>query len=129
RGNDTNGGIVDARPRQGIPEGAFAVGVLAGRRVAEGDVGVKGGVLEPGGGLDCRDDLAGHTELREAAERGLLVGSEVPNGFVQADQALLDKVLRVAAGEKVRARLQPHETGVAADQNVERGAVAVAGAE
>src|SRR5439155_16671790 len=69
--------IVHARPREGIPEGALAVRLLARRGVAEGDVGVQGGVLEAGGGLDGRDDLAGDAQLREAAERRLLVGTEV----------------------------------------------------
>ena len=44
----------------------------------------------------------------------------------KADQALLDEVVRVAAGEEVRARLQADEAGVAAHQTVERLPVAVA---
>ena len=41
----------------------------------------------------------------------------------------LDQVLGVAAGEEIRARLQPDERGVAADQRVERDRVAVSGLE
>src|ERR671930_1167288 len=69
--------LVDAGARQGVAERALAVRVLAGRRVAERDVRVEGRVLEPGRGLDRGDDLPGDAELREAPERGLLVGPEV----------------------------------------------------
>jgi hypothetical protein len=59
---------------------------------------------------------------------GLLVGAEVADSLVEADQPLLDEVLGIAAGEKVGTRLEPDEACVAADQDVERRAVAVAGA-
>ena len=127
--NDANGGVVDVRPRERVAEGALAVGFLAGRGVAEGDVGIQGRVLEPGRRLDRRDDLARDAELREAPEGGLLVCPEVANRLVEPDQALLDEVLRVAAGKEVRAGLEPDEARVAADQDVEGAAVAVAGAE
>src|SRR5579872_1137771 len=93
--------------------------------MAERDVGVERRVLEAGGGLDRRDDLAGDAELREAPERRLLVGAKVPDGLVEADEALLDQVLRVAAGEEVRAGLQADEARVAAHQLVHRDAVTV----
>src|SRR5262249_36876213 len=71
-------------------------------------------------------DLPRHTQLRERPERRLLVRPEVPHRLVQTDEAFLDQVLRVAAGEEVRARLHPDERRVAANQLVERGARAVA---
>src|SRR5204862_8682 len=83
--------------------------LLTGRRVAERNVGVQRRVLEAGRCLDGRDDLPRDAELREAAERRLL-GAEVAHGLVQADQALLDQVFRVAASEEVRACLEPDET-------------------
>src|SRR2546429_554381 len=46
---------------------------------------------------------------------------------LEADQALLDQVLGIATGEKVRARLQTDEARVAADQRVEGNLVAVTG--
>jgi len=45
-------------------------GILPRRRLAEGDVVVQGGVLEPGRRLDRGDDLPGHAQLGEGAERG-----------------------------------------------------------
>src|SRR5438105_9354026 len=86
-------------------------------------------MLETGGRLDRRDDLPGHAQLGKASERGLLVGPEIPNRLVEADQALLDEVVRVAAGQEVGARLEPHEPGVAPDQDVERAAVPVPSAQ
>ena len=98
---------------------------LAGRRVAEGDVGVQRLMLEARRCLDRRDDLPGDAQLREAAKRGLLVGAEVANRLVKPDQAFLDEVFPVAAGQEVRARLQPNEAGVPADEVVHRAVVAV----
>src|SRR5919106_95410 len=46
RGDDADRRVVDARPRQGVAEGALAVRLLAGRRMAEGDVRVERRVLE-----------------------------------------------------------------------------------
>src|SRR5204863_4193746 len=82
-------------------------------------------VLEASRSLDRRDDLPCDAELGEASERGLLVGAEITDGLVEPDQALLDQVLRVAAGEEVRARLQPDEPGVAAHERVKRPLVSV----
>ena len=93
--------------------------LLARRRVAERDVRVQRRVLEARRRLDRGDDLPRHAELGEAAERRLLVGAEVADRLVEADQPLLDQVLGVAAGEEVRARLEPDEARVAADQLVE----------
>jgi hypothetical protein len=82
-------------------------------------------VLEPRRRLDRGDDLPRHAQLGEAPERRLLVGAEVANRLVEADQPLLDEVLRVTAGEEVRARLQADEAVVAAHQGIERGGAAV----
>src|SRR5204862_7825870 len=81
RRDHADGRIVDARPRQRVAEGALALGLLAGRGVAERHVGVERRVLETGRGLDRGDDLPGDAELGERAERRLLVGPEVPNGL------------------------------------------------
>src|SRR5436305_5305897 len=82
-------------------------------------------MLEARRRLDRRDDLPRHAQLRERAERRLLVGTKVAHRLVEADEALLDQVLRVAAGEEVRARLQPDEGRVPADQLVHGDARAV----
>jgi hypothetical protein len=82
-------------------------------------------VLEARRRLDRRDDLSRHAELREASERRLLVVAEVPDRLVEADQPFLNQVLWVAPREEVRARLQPDEAGVSADERVERALVAV----
>ena len=86
---------------------------------------VQRAVLEAGCRLDRGDDLARHAELGERPKRRLLVGAEVAHGLVEADQPFLDEIVAVASGEEVRARLQPHEGRVAADQRIERRAVAV----
>src|SRR6185437_641334 len=98
--------LVHRRARQRVAERAIALAVLPRRCVAERDVRVERRVLESGRGLDRRDDLARDTELGEAAERRLLVGAEVANRLVEADEPFLEQVVVVAAGEEVRARLQ-----------------------
>ena len=55
------------------------------------------------------------------------IGAEVADGLVEADQALLDEVVRIAAGEEVGARLEADEAVVAADDGVHRALVTVAG--
>ena len=90
--------LVHRRTRQRVAQRAVALRLLAGRRLAEGDVGVERRMLEAGGGLDRRDDLAGDAELGEAPERGLLVGAEVAHRLVEADQPFLDQILGVTAG-------------------------------
>src|SRR6266540_2243838 len=121
-----DGRLLHGRSGQRVAERAVAVALLARRRVAERDVAVEGLVLEPRRRLDRGDDLPRDAELGERPERRLLVRAEVADRLVEADQSLLDQVLGVAAGEEVRARLEPHESRVAADQEVERRAVAVA---
>jgi hypothetical protein len=116
---------VHRRAGQRVAERALAVAVLAGGCVAERDVRVQRRVLEAGRRLDRGDDLAGDAELREAAERRLLVGAEVAHRLVEADQALLQQIVGVAAGEEVRARLEADEAGVAANERVHGDAVAV----
>src|SRR5439155_14626451 len=118
-------GLVHQRARKGVAQRALAVGLLAGGGVAERDVRVERRMLEAGRRLDGGDDLPGHAELGEAAERGLLVRPEVAYGLVETDQPLLDQILRVAAREEVRARLQPDEARVTAHEDVQRAAVAV----
>ncbi len=49
-------------------------------------------------------------------KRRLAVGAEVADRLVEADQAFLDEVLAVAAGQEVRRRLQPDEAVVAAHE-------------
>ena len=83
-------------------------------------------MLVPGGRLDRRDDLPGHAELGKRAERRLLVGAEVAHGLVETDQTFLDQILGVAPGEEIRARFQPDERRIAADQRVQRDRAAVA---
>src|SRR4029077_587334 len=102
-----------------------ALSVLSRRRMAERDVCVQRRVLEPCRRLDRGDDLPGHAELGEAAERRLLVGPEVADRLVEADQPLMQKVVVVAARQEVRARLEAHESRVAADKCVHRDAVVV----
>src|SRR5262249_36605111 len=110
---------------QRVAERAFALTLLSRGCVAERDVGVERRVLEAGRGLDRRDDLPCDAELRKAAERRLLVGPEVPDRLVEADQPFLQKVVVVAAREEVRARLETDESRVAADEGVHGDLVAV----
>src|SRR3954447_18375767 len=119
--------LVHRRPRQRVAERALALAVLSWPGGAGRDGRVERRVLEPSSRLDRGDDLARDAELGEAAERGLLVGAEVANRLVEADQPLLEKVVVVAAGQEVRARLETHEARVAADERVDRDSVAVAG--
>jgi hypothetical protein len=51
--------------------------------------------------------------------------AKVPHRLIEADQPFLDEVFAVAACEEVRARLQPDEAGVAADEVIHRRVVAV----
>ena len=74
------------------PEARAADGGLG-----EGDVLVQRRMLVATRRLDRRDDLARDAQLREVAERGLAVGPEVADRLVEADQALLDQVVGVAA--------------------------------
>ncbi len=91
---------------------------VARRRVAERDVLVERRVLVPGRGLDGGDDLPGDAQLGERAERRVLVDAVVPDRLVEADEALLDEVVRIAAGEEVARERDPHEAGVAPDDLV-----------
>jgi hypothetical protein len=61
----------------------------------------------------------------ERPERGLLVRPEVADSLEQADLALLHEIVRIAAGEEVRARLEPDEPLVAADDLVHRPLIPV----
>src|SRR5207237_7981275 len=55
-------GVVDCRAREGVAQRAFAIGILAGRRMAERDVRVQRCVLEARRRFERRDGL-----LRAAA--------------------------------------------------------------
>src|SRR4051794_39478367 len=125
-GDDLADRIVDRRPRDHLVEGRLAVG---GRRRGGGErhVLVERRVLVARRRLHRGDDLAGDAQLREVAERGLAVGAVVAHGLVQADQALLDQVVRVAAGEEVRRRLEPDEAVVTADDPVIGGGIPLLG--
>ena len=63
--------------------------------------------------LDRGDDLARDAQLGEVAEARLAVGAVVADRLVEADQALLDQVLAVPAGEEVGGGLEPDEALVA----------------
>ena len=69
-------------------------------------------------GLDRRDDLARDAELGEVAEARLTVGAIVADRLVETDEALLDEIVRVAAGEEVGRGLEAHEAVVPADEPV-----------
>src|SRR3712207_4584450 len=75
-------------------------------------------VLVAGRRLHRRDDLARDAQLREVAEARLAVAAVVADRLVEPDQALLDEVVRVAADQEVRRRLQADEAVVAADDAV-----------
>ena len=97
--------------------------------MAEAQVGVERHVLLPGGRLDGGDDLPGDAQLGEAAEGGVAAVLVVADGLVQADIALLDQVVAVAAGQEVGIGLQPHELAVAhQDRLVASGSPALANA-
>src|SRR5206468_3050364 len=84
-------------------------------------------VLVARGGLHRGDDLPRDAQLREVAEARLAVRAEVPHRLVEADQALLDEVVGVAAGEEVRRGLQAYEAVVAAHDPVVRRRIALLG--
>src|SRR5450432_3406609 len=108
---------MNRRPGQHLVERRDVVAGPRGGR-GERDVLVQRRVLVAGRCLDGRDDLAGDAELGEVAEARLAVGPEVPDRLVEADQALLDEIVGVAAGEKVRGGLQAYETVITPDQTV-----------
>ena len=99
----------------------------AGRRARERDVLVERRVLVARRGLDRGDDLARDAQLGEVAEARLAVGAVVAHRLVEADEALLDEVVGVAAGEEVRRGLQADEAVVAADDPVVRVGAALLG--
>src|SRR5262249_38992524 len=70
-----------------------------------------------------------HAELGEAAEGRLLVGAEIAHRLVETDEAFLQEIVVVAAGEEVRARLEADEPGVAAGQGIHRDLIPVFGFE
>ena len=101
--------------------------VARGRRRRERDVLVQRRVLVARRRLDRGDDLARDAELREVAEARLAVGAVVAHGLVEADEALLDEVVGVAAGEEVRRGLQADEAVVPAHDPVVGGRIALLG--
>src|SRR6185503_8028312 len=84
-------------------------------------------VLVAGRGLDRGDDLARDAELGEVAEARLAIGAVVADRLVEADEALLDEVVPVAADEEVRRGLEAHEAVVALDDAVHRILAALLG--
>ncbi len=119
-------GVVDRRARQYVGQAAFAVVARVAGGVAERQVAVQRHVLLARGRLDGRDDLPGDAQFGEAAKRRLAVVAVVAHRLVEADHALLDQVFGVAAGEKVRARLEAHELVVTQHEGVEGALVAAA---
>jgi hypothetical protein len=88
--------------------------------VLENEILVQRGVLVARSGLDRGDDLTRDAQLGEVPEAGLTVGPIVPNRFVETDEALLDQIVGVAAGEEVRRGLEPNEAVVPAHDAVVR---------
>src|SRR3954452_3725587 len=117
---------MDRRAGDDLFERRLAV-ARARRRLRERHVLVQRRVLVARRRLHRGDDLAGDAELREVAEARLAIGAVVADRLVQADEALLDEVVRVAAGEEVRRRLQADEAVVAADEPLVRGRIALLG--
>src|SRR5207244_7569312 len=113
-------------PGDDLVERRLAVARPRGRG-RERDVAVERRVLVARSGLDRRDDLARDAELREVAEARLAVRAVVAHRLVEADQALLDEVVAVAAGQEVRRGLQPDEAVVPAHEAVVRVGVALLG--
>ena len=107
-------------PGQHVGHRRLALLARGGGRLAERHVRVERRVLVARRGLDRGDDLARDAELREVAEARLPLGAVVPDRLVEADQALLDQVVRVAADQEVRRGLEPHEPVVAAHEAVRR---------
>src|SRR6476646_5804864 len=118
--------IERGRARQDLVEGRLAVG-RAGRRARERDVLVQRRVLVARGRLDRGDDLARDAELGEVAEARLAVRAVVAHGLVEPDEALLDEVVGVTAGEEVRRGLQADEAVVPAHDAVVRRRIALLG--
>src|SRR4051794_40271575 len=104
--------VVHRRAGDDLVERRLAV-LGGGGRGRERDVLVQRRVLVARRRLDRGDDLARDAELGEVAEARLAVGPVVAHGLVEADEALLDEVVRVAAGQEVRGRLQADEAVVA----------------
>jgi hypothetical protein len=77
-------------------------------------------VLVAGRGLHRGDDLTRDAELGEVSEARLTIGAVVANRLVEADQALLNQVVGVAAGEKVRRCLEADEAVITADDPIVR---------
>src|SRR4051795_12792755 len=118
--------VVHRRAGDDLVERRLAVLGRRGRR-RERDVLVQRRVLVARRGLDRGDDLARDAELGEVAEARLAVGPVVAVCLVEPDEALLDEVVAVAAGEEVRRRLQAHEAVVAAHEPLVRRGVALLG--
>src|SRR6185437_16973202 len=104
--------------RDDLVEGRLAVPGAAGRRAGEGDVLVERRVLVARGGLDRGDDLARDAQLGEVAEARLAVGPVVADRLVEADEPLLDEVVRVSPGQEVRRGFEAHEPVVPANDVV-----------
>ena len=75
-------------------------------------------MLVAGRGLHRGDDLAGDAELGEVAKARLAVGPVVADRLVEAEQALLDQIVRLAPEEEVGRGLETDEAAVALDDRV-----------
>jgi hypothetical protein len=98
--------------------GRISSRVVSDSPLAERDVLVQRRVLVAGRGLHRGDDLAGDAELGEVAKARLTVGPVVADRLVEAEQALLDQVVRLAPEEEVRRGLQADETAIPLDDRV-----------
>src|SRR4051794_10431233 len=125
-GDDLVDRVVDRRAGQDLVERRLAV-ADGGRRRGERDVLVQRLVLVARRRLHRGDDLPRDAQLREVAEARLAVGAVVADRLVEADEALLDQVVAVAAGQEVRRRLEAHEAVVAAHETLVRRRVALLG--
>src|SRR5450755_1100066 len=110
--------VVHGGPGQYLVERRLVVTGPAGGRARERDVLVQRRVLVPGRRLDRGDDLARDAELGEVAEARLAIGAVVAHRLVEADQALLDQIIGVAAGQEVRRGLEADESVIPADQPI-----------
>ena len=115
------------RAREQLVQGGVAVAAARGGGLRERDVLVERRVLVARGGLDRGDDLARDAQLGEVAKARLAVGPVVPHRLVEADEALLDEVVGIAAYQEVGRGLEPDEAVVALDDAVVRIVLALLG--
>ena len=59
-------------------------------------------MLLSGSGLNSSNNLPGNTQLSKSSERRQLIITEVPDGFIKTNHALLNNILPVSTNKKVR---------------------------